>query len=455
MSKAPTVRPNRGEPRVSPALLDHVRALARPLKTPADLDPLMELIGGARCVLLGEASHGTAEYYTWRTAISRRLIEEKGFSFIAVEGDWPDCDRVDRFVKGKEGAADSPRDALHAFERWPSWMWANQQVAELVDWLRRRNDDHPPASKVGFHGLDVYSLWDSLYAVMGFLRRTDPTLLPTAWQAFRCFEPYGEDVREYAQASRFIPNSCEDEVVALLKELQGDVQRGRSRPESTGDPDDRFDAEQNALVLQNAEAYYRAMIRGGADSWNLRDRHMADTLDRLMDRYGPRSRAIVWAHNSHIGDARFTDMAGKGMINVGQLARERRGGADVVLVGFGSHRGSVIAGDHWEGLAERTDVPPARVGSWEDVLHRAEPKDGLFLLTTSRSTDALLEPRGHRAIGVVYHPQYEHYGNYTSTVLPRRYNAFLYIDADHALQPIHEIHSRHDGEVPETYPSGM
>lgn len=443
-------RLTRRDPRTSTALTAQVRELARPLRSPEDLDPLLDLIGDSHFVLLGEASHGTADYYDWRAAISRRLITEKGFSFIAVEGDWPDCYRVNRFVKGLDSASESAREVLHAFERWPTWMWANREVVALADWLRQHNKGLPDNRKVGFYGLDVYSLWDSLYAVMAYLQRHDPDALPTAWRAFRCFEPYGEDVQEYARATRFVPNSCEDEVVALLQEL---------RRKTQAFPDDgreaHFAAEQNALVLRNAEAYYRMMVRGGSSTWNLRDRHMTETLERLMQHHGPQARGIVWEHNTHIGDARFTDMADEGEFNVGQLVRERHGDEGVVLVGFGSYQGSVIAGRQWEAPMERMPVPPAREQSWEDVLHRTIADDALLLLSTGPRSPDLLQPRGHRAIGVVYHPEFERHGNYVPTVLPHRYDAFLYLDTTQALHPLHEVQPHEEGEVPETYPTGV
>jgi erythromycin esterase len=443
-------RLSRREPPGSAGLTDQIRELSRPLRGPEDLDELLEFIGEARYVLLGEASHGTAEYYTWRTQISRRLITEKDFSFVAVEGDWPDCYRVNRYIQGLDDAGASAREALHAFERWPTWMWANEEVVELVEWLRRRNDDRPEERRIGFYGLDVYSLWDSLYAVMAYLHRADPPSLPAAWRAFRCFEPYGEDVQEYARATRFIPNSCEDEVVAMLRELR------RKAPDYSSDGREaHFAAEQNALVLKNAEAYYRTMVRGDSESWNIRDRHMARTLERLMQHHGPQAKAIVWEHNTHIGDARFTDMAERGEVNVGRLVRESHGGEGVVLVGFGSYQGSVIAGRQWEAPMERMRVPPAREGSWEDVLHRAGAEDKLLLLASARPTSELLQPRGHRAIGVVYHPEYERYGNYVPSVLPRRYDAFLSLDTTRALHPLHEVQPREEHEVPETYPSGV
>jgi erythromycin esterase len=430
-------------------LAERIEQMALPLADPADLDPLMSRIGDARYVLLGEASHGTAEYYSWRTELSRRLIEEKGFSFIAVEGDWPDCYRVNRYVKHLPDSGASAHEVLHAFDRWPTWMWANTEVVALAEWLRSHNAGLSEDKRAGFYGLDVYSLWDSLYAVMGYLGKSAPEALPAARRAFRCFEPYGEDAQDYARATAFVPASCEDEVVELLRELRQQAALHRNDGREAA-----FDAEQNALVVKNAESYYRAMVRSGPGSWNVRDRHMTETLERLMRHQGPDARAIVWAHNTHIGDARFTDMAGDGMVNIGQLVREKHVAEGVVLVGFGSHHGSVIAGREWDAPMERMRVPPARPGSWEDVMHSAGHRDKLILMNRLGEEEDFLVERGHRAIGVVYHPDYEHYGNYVPTVLPHRYDAFLFIDETHALHPLHMEVIRTE-EAPETYPTGV
>jgi erythromycin esterase-like protein len=430
-------------------LIQSLRASATRLQVPADLAPLLQRIGDARYVLLGEASHGTSDYYTWRAEISKRLILEKGFGFIAVEGDWPDCYRVNRYVMGRDDAGASAHEVLHTFERWPSWMWANAEVAELVEWLRAHNRRRPLEQRVGFFGLDVYSLWESLYAILGYLQRVDPSLLPAAWNALRCFEPYGEDVQEYARATRFVPLSCEEQVVDLLRTLR------RHSLERSTDGEDRFAAEQNALVLKNAEAYYRAMVRGGSESWNLRDGHMCETLERLMQYRGPSAKAIVWEHNTHVGDARYTDMASAGEFNVGQLVRQRHADEGVVLVGFGSYQGTVIAGRQWDAPMQRMRVPPARPGSWEDVLHRAVGDDRLLLSSRIEHAEQALQPRGHRAIGVVYRPQYEHLGNYVPSILPRRYDAFLYIDKTQALHPFGDLPAPADNEVPQTFPSGV
>ncbi len=443
-----TLRRLRAGEAVNPSLTAQVRTLARPLDEHA-LDALLDRIGDSRFVLLGEASHGTAEYYLWRARISRRLIEEKGFSFIAVEGDWPDCYCVNRHVKGRPDAGSDPYEVLRAFVRWPTWMWANEEIADLVHRLREHNEGLPEERKAGFYGLDVYSLWDSLYQVMAYLKKHDPAALPAARRAYQCFEPYGEDVQEYARATLWVPDSCREQVVDLLREL-----RRRDGEHPPGDREDYFVAEQNALVVQNAEAYYRAMIRGGAESWNIRDRHMTETLERLVRHHGPDARAIIWEHNTHIGDARYTDMAADGMVNVGQLVRERHGGAGVVLVGFTGHRGQVIAGREWDAPMERMPVPPARPGSWEDVLHEAVGQDGLLLFDEAARTEEMLAERGQRAIGVVYHPEFEHRGNYVPTVLPRRYDALLYFDETQALHPLH-LPAEVGEEVPQTYPTGL
>jgi erythromycin esterase len=428
-------------------LKDMLRGRAHSLRATEDLDSLLARIGDARCVLLEEASHGTSEYYTWRASISERLIREKGFSFIAAEGDWPDCYEVNRYIKGYPDSGKSAREVLRVFERWPTWMWANEEILELAEWLRRYNDGLLKEERVGFYGLDVYSLWDSMEAVIKYLERVDPEAVDTARRAYKCFEPYGEDVREYARATAFVPTSCEDEVVEMLSEL------GNRLPEYRDDLESRFNAEQNALVVRDAERYYRAMVRGGSSAWNVREHHMVETLERLMRHHGPGAKAIVWEHNTHIGDARYTDMADVGMVNVGQLVRERRGVEDVVLVGFGSHRGSVIAGRKWGAPMERMPVPPAREGSWEDILHRIGEEDKLLVFAEAEEESRLLKPRAHRAIGVVYDPANKRFGNYVPTVLPRRYDAFLYVDETQALHPLH-TRAREDGEPPETFPSG-
>lgn len=439
----------------SATMAESIRRVARPLKTAADLDPLMEAIGDARYVLLGEASHGTHEFYTWRAELSRRLIREKQFSFIGVEGDWPDCYRVNRFVKGMPDSGADATEVLHAFDRWPTWMWANREVVGLAQWLHEHNRRLPAERQVGFYGLDVYSLWESMSAVLQYLERIDPNFARDARRAYTCFEPYHEDAQEYARATAIVPTSCEDQAVAVLQAL-----RSKAAEYREDGPEAYFNAEQNALVARGAELYYRTMVRGGPTSWNVRDHHMVDTLDRLMAHHATRAsgaKAIVWEHNTHVGDARFTDMARAGMVNVGQLVRQGHEADGVVIVGFGTHHGSVIAGDEWGEPMERMRVPDARGGSLEDVLHRAGSGDNMLLIFNGaddggiQGFDTTLD---NRAIGVVYNPLAERWGNYVPTIVPKRYDAFMFIDETRALDPLH-MPVMVDGEAPETYPSGM
>ncbi|HEU0113717.1 MAG TPA: erythromycin esterase family protein [Thermomicrobiales bacterium] len=429
------------EPRIEGDLGQQILTLSSPLADEADLDPLLARIGDARFVLLGEASHGTHDYYVWRARISRRLIEEKGFRFIAVEGDWPDCYRVNRYVHG-ELPDQSAEQTLRAFARWPTWMWANWEIVALTEWMRRRNADRPEDERAGFYGLDVYSLWESLYALIGYLKENVPEAVPAAYDAFRCFAPYGEDPQAYAYATRLVPASCEREVIDLLRTV-----REQTANDAVTNPAD-LDALMNAEAVKGAETYYRTMIAGGATSWNVRDRHMSDTLNRLIRFYGPDAKAIVWEHNTHIGDARYTDMAAAGMFNVGELVREEHETDGVVLAGFGSHQGTVIAGRQWDAPMEVMTVPEARAGSWENALHQMTAEDRLLLFHRPVESDALAVPRGQRAIGVVYDPARE-WGNYVPTVLPLRYDAFMYLDRTEALHP---LHITPESAPPELYP---
>jgi erythromycin esterase len=432
----------RAETTATGALGRQIVTLSSPLSEIADLDSLLERIGDARYVLVGEASHGTHEYYLWRARISRRLIEEKGFRFIAVEGDWPDCYRVNQFIHGELGE-DTAEDVLRRYNRWPTWMWANWEIAALAGWLRRHNDGRPEDERVGFYGLDVYSLWESLYAIVGYLREHHPDAVPAAYQAFRCFEPYAEDPQAYARATLFVPNACRQEVEDLLRTVRERAAREAATSATS------LDAIMNAEAVKGAEAYYRTMVGGGAESWNLRDRHMADTLARLMRYYGEDAKAIVWEHNTHIGDARYTSMLDEGMFNVGQLVRQEHGGDGVVLAGFGSFAGTVVAARRWDAPMAVMEVPPAQTGSWEDALHLLGAEDRLLLFHPPVDAgDALAVPRGHRAIGVVYHPEFE-WGNYVPTVLPLRYDAFLYLDRTRAL---HALHVEPRVGPPELYP---
>ena len=363
---------------------------------------------------------------------------------MAIEGDWPDCYRVNRYVKGYRDAGDSARDVLQAFKRWPTWMWANWEVVAFAEWLHKHNRDR--SSKAGFYGLDVYSLWESMEEILHYLEKHDPKAVKTALDAYRCFEPYGEDAQSYAWSTRLVPENCEDEVIDLLLEMQRRANR------YDGDPEASFNAQQNALVIKNAEGYSRAMVRTDSGSWNERDRHMMETLNRLMDFHGPGAKGIVWAHNTHVGDARYTDMAASGMFNIGQLAREQHRNDGVVLVDFGSYHGSVIAGKSWGAPMQQMMVPEARPGSWEDILHQLGG-NRLVLFEEECNSDEIETERGHRAIGVVYQPEFERTGNYVPTILPRRYDAFAFIDETEALHPLHI--EPEGNEIPETYPWGI
>ena len=430
-------------------VVNTIQKHTHPLNNEKDLKPLFDRIGDARIVMLGEASHGTHEYYTWRAHISKRLIEEKGFNFIAVEGDWPDCYRLNRYVKGYEGDEKDAVDVLKDFNRWPTWMWANWEIVALAEWLKQHNIGLSVHKKTGIYGLDVYSLWESMESIMQYLEKTDPAAYYLAEEAFNCFEPYRKDEgRSYAEALNFVPKLCQKEVVNLLKEVR------RRIPLYNSDFENVFSVEQNALVAVNAEKYYEAMLAGGANSWNVRDQHMANTLDRLLDFHGENSKAIIWEHNTHIGDARATNMPANGMYNLGQLVRVQHQNKGVVLVGFGSYEGTVLAGNGWGAPMKTMPVPAATKGSWEYFLHQAGAKNKLLIMANFKNNDAMMKNYiGHRAIGVVYHPEHEHRGNYVPSILPSRYDAFIFLDQTKALHPLNTKVDRQ--QMPETYPFGV
>jgi erythromycin esterase len=400
-----------------------------------DLDPLMKACDNARIVLLGEASHGTHEYYTWRMAISKRLIEENGFSFIAVEGDWPDCYRVNRYIKGLDNQDKTADQVLHDFNRWPSWMWANWEITALITWMKQYNSRHH--SKAGFYGLDVYSLWESMEALADYLDKTDPVAAKHAKNALACFAAYNQDERQYAMHS--LSASCKREVVNLLKEIR------TKAPTYNNDPEAALNTIQNAHIAVEAEKYYSNMVQLDDQTWNIRDRHMMDTLNRVLDFHGKEAKAIVWEHNTHVGDARYTDMADDGLFNLGQLAREQYA-SRAFIVGFGSYKGSVIAGEGWGAPMRVMNVPDAITGSLEDKLHKQDANNRLIIFKNGDVFDKVLP---HRAIGVVYHPQREKY-NYVPTHVSKRYDAFIYIDESRALHPLHLKVDPH--QVPATFP---
>lgn len=425
---------------------DWVRLSARPMRAiPEDFDDFMAAVGDARIVMLGEASHGTAEFYATRARMTRRLIEEKGFSFVAIEGDWPDSAQVNRFVRGGSGEA---LEALGGFRRFPIWMWRNTVVLAFVEWLRAWNDRLPPPARVGFYGLDLYSLHASIEAVLAFLDRVDPAAAEVARERYACFGPFGDDTQQYALNAHFLAASCEDEVVATLLDLR----EQRARYAALTSADEAFDAELNATAAANAECYYRQMVVGGPTTWNLRDRHMAATLERLLAHLGPDAKAVVWEHNSHIGDFRATYEGESGHLNVGQLVRDRHG-ADAFAVGFGTYRGTVTAARAWDAPPEFMRVPPAREDSIEAVFHLARiPSLYLDLRELTRGGAWLSETRPERAIGVVYHPEREAFGNYVPSRLAERYDAYVFHDETLAVEPL-DLGPEPPGL--ETYPSGL
>jgi erythromycin esterase len=428
--------------------IEKIKDVSHPLQNPADLDPLIEDIGSARVVLLGEASHGTHEYYTWRTMISKRLIEEKNFNFIAVEGDWPDCYNVNRYIKGYKDAHGSAREVLEKFTRWPTWMWGNWEAAALTEWLHSFNTDLSKGKKIGFYGLDVYSLWESMEAVIEYLSKEDRDAMQTAKEALKCFEPYkDEDGISYARFTSLVPKSCENEVIKLLREIT------LKREQYNTDPEAVFSTEQNALIVVNAEKYYRTMVSRNDSSWNVRDRHMMETLNRLLEFHGKRSKAIIWAHNTHVGDAAATDMKDAGMINIGELAREELGRKKVYITGFGSYTGTVIAGEEWGAPMQEMEVPEAVSNSFESILHEAVNDDRIILMKDLKENKFFKNYIKHRAIGVVYHPHRESWGNYVPSLLTERYDAFIYIDESSALHPMGI--KPYDREIPETFPWGV
>jgi erythromycin esterase-like protein len=435
-----------------------IRDAARPLLGSAtDYDALLDLIGDARVVLLGEASHGTHEFYRERARITRRLIREKGFIAVAVEADWPDAYRVNRWVRDA-GEDRTALEALAGLERFPRWMWRNRDVLEFVEWLRRHNDFQDPQQRVGFYGLDLYSLFSSIEAVIGFLEKVDPDAARRARYRYSCFEDFGEDTQAYGYAAEFgLTRSCEDQAVQQLIDLQRQAAE-LSRRDGRIPQDEFFYAEQNARLVKNSEEYYRTMFRGRISSWNLRDRHMAETLEALIahsDERGERSKVVVWEHNSHIGDARATAMGDAGEWNVGQLSRERFGD-EAILVGFSTYRGTVTASSDWDAPAERKRVRPGMPGSWEALLHDVGISN--FLLPMKRNADlidALNQVRLERAIGVIYRPQTERLSHYFEARLPRQFDAVIHFDETRAVEPLDRDPGWDLGEPPETYPTGL
>jgi erythromycin esterase-like protein len=420
-----------------------------------DYDPLLERIGDCNFALLGEASHGTHEFYRHRAEITERLITEKNFTAVAVEADWPDAYRVNRFVRGEPGDAEAV-EALSGFRRFPTWMWRNADVLDFVGWLRHHNDLLPPGKiRAGFYGLDLYSLHESISAVLQYLEKVDPEAARRARYRYSCFDHFGEDVQRYGYAAEFgLTRSCENEVIEQLVELRKKAVEFSDR---NGLPDDElFFAEQNALVIKNAEEYYRKMFRDRISSWNLRDRHMTQTLEALFNHLKRRdghAKVVVWAHNSHLGDARATELGRKGEWNVGQLARERYG-RDAILVGFTTYTGTVTAAYDWNRPAEQKRVRPALPDSYEALFHGLAIPD--FLLTVTDGGSPAVEipkPLLERAIGVVYLPDIERVSHYFYADLARQFDSILHFDVTRAVEPL-ERNPEWKSPVWEAFPWG-
>jgi protein-L-isoaspartate(D-aspartate) O-methyltransferase len=440
--------PRAASPAASVAKL--VREAAEPfddLET-ADLGSLLERIGDSRIVLLGEATHGTSEFYRFRARLTRELIVKKGFNIVAVEADWPDAARIDRYVRHRPGAAP---DGEPPFQRFPAWMWRNREVRNFVHWLHEHNaGTAEPARRASFHGLDLYSLYSSIGEVIRYLSQIDPEAAQVARVRYGCLTPWERDPALYGQAAltrRF--STCEAEVLSTLRDL---LQKQLTYMERDGEG--FLDAVQNARVAANAERYYRAMYYGSAESWNLRDTHMFDTLQSLLNFRGPESRAVVWEHNSHIGNAAATEMGARGELNVGQLARDHYGDG-AFLVGFGTDHGTVAAATDWDGEMEIKRVRPSHPQSYERVCHESGvPCFLLHLREPERRDirDELEAPRLERAIGVIYRPETELLSHYFQAVLPWQFDEYVWFDETRAVSPLetHEVRG-----MPETYPFGL
>jgi erythromycin esterase-like protein len=425
---------------------------------PGDFNSVIDLIGDARFVLIGEASHGTHEFYRIRAQISKLLIAQRGFSAVAVEADWPDAYRVNRFVRGAGNDSDSV-EALSGFRRFPQWMWRNADTLDFVGWLREHNDQQIfEDRKCGFYGLDLYSLHASIEAVLAYLDKLDPEAAKRARHHYSCFEHFGKDITTYGYAAGFrMAPSCEDAVVKNLVELRRKAMDYLQRDGQVA-ADAYFCAEQNALVVRNAEEYYRNMFRREISSWNLRDTHMRESLIRLaihLSNQKPPAKIIVWAHNSHLGDARATQMSERGELNLGQLVREQFA-KEVVSIGFTTYHGTVTAASDWDAPAERKNVRPAHPESYEALFHEVDvPNFFLGLQDDAEVAKALGNERLERAIGVIYRPETELMSHYFHARLPDQFDAILHYDHTRAVEPLEPTAEWEAGEVEETFPSGL
>ncbi len=412
----------------------------------ADLGPLLHRIGDARVVLIGEASHGTSEFYEMRARITRALIEQKGFGIVAAEADWPDAASIDRYVRH----SNTPASDWQAFARFPTWMWRNQETQAFVDWLHRWNSAREHESRTAFYGLDLYSLYTSISAVIDYLTSVDPDLAATARERYGCLTPWQTDPAAYGRAAlQDAYRKCEQDVSHMLVELLR-----RRHVYQPRDGERYFDASQNAQLIVNAERYYRIMYYGSRASWNLRDTHMFETLKNVLAFHGPQSRAVIWAHNSHIGNAAATEMGRRGEHNIGQLCREHFGTASY-HIGFGTNDGTVAAADEWGGPMEVMKVAPAHAQSYERLFHMTNALGLILPLRQGAAedlTDRLCKPRLERAIGVIYRPETELASHYFEAVLPRQFDEYIWIDRTSATKPLDVAELE---GLPDTYPFGL
>ncbi len=414
--------------------VEFFRENAHPLKVPADLDPLLAAMGDSRLVLLGESTHGTSEYYRWRDKISRRLIEEKAFSFIAVEGDWEALYQLNKYVKRLPGAMDDPEAILRRLDRWPEWMWANREVLELARWMRARNEKLPPEQRAGFYGIDVYGWGDSVRRLPEYFERIAPGSRERVGRALASLDRLDGDMRAFHVAAHQQGLDAGAAVQGLIDELQRNEQEYGRRDDAA-----YFAALQSAKVVREAKRHMRTSGLPGGASWNVRATHFKDTVERLLDFYGEGAKGIAWAHNTHVGDARATDMGRAGLVNIGRLARQRLGNDDVFLVGFATYEGEVFAGRGWGEARERMRMPPAREGSFEHYLRQAGHPSALYLLRDLEDDEMVSLQIGlQRAVGVVYQPEHDRQRNFVPTILPERYDALLYFCTTSPLDPLHE-----------------
>jgi erythromycin esterase-like protein len=419
-------------------------------------DEILALVGDAKFVLIGEASHGTHEFYEYRAEITKRLVREKGFSAVAVEADFPDAYRVNRYVRGLGQDKDAD-DALSDFTRYPLWMWRNEEVLDFVEWLRAHNDKLEIDDKIGFYGLDLYSLHSSMEAVTKYLDKVDPEAAKRARYRYSCFDHYGEDAQHYGYAANYnLENSCEREVITQLIELRKRAAEYANRDGFVA-RDEYFFAEQNARLVKNAEEYYREMFRGRVSSWNLRDRHMAETLSALakhLETQGQAAKIVVWEHNSHLGDARATDMASRGEWNVGQLVREKYEN-DAILLGFTTYTGTVAATSNWDEPAQIKQVRPALKNSYELLFHETGLARFFLNLQDSETKELLARPKLERAIGVIYRPETERISHYFDAYLSEQFDGVIHFDETRAVEPLDKNSGATSDDAPETFPEGL